>query len=414
MSRIYSLGHFIWNGEQYALPEGALGCIDLAPPVIQGIQASTRPIAMFVSTTQLSSDYYHIGNGDLRELQLHAVDRDAFQSLMGYRPQGDTLMAGLVDILTEGSDPSGEDGPKPLMPTTRGYLDIHLPGHSLVYQEAFTWGHSRRTNKIKSLLQKDFERTFNLAMEGKLKDREHHLRCLDYLCEKYHLSDWREVVPAKLVKEIPGRKRHETIIVDDFTLADGTVIGNQLTWTEVNGNWTTVSNAARGGTSNNRASARAEHDLSSADHYAQLAFISSTGVNARIAYNCVRFDPSAEIYYRSTAREDGGNANIAKMISGTATTIATLSSVTISLPDTLRTEINGSTIEQFFNGVSNGAGTDTAITGNLRCGIGTNTGGSSTVTVDDFEAGDLTTFVYTQLERGTRGIGRGICRGLSR
>src|SRR5207253_2934705 len=95
----------------------------------------------------------------------------------------------------------------------------------------------------------------------------------------------------------------ETTITDDFNRADGTTIGNQLTWTEVAGTWDTVSNQVQmtGPASDSATySARAESDLSSADHYAQLVYVNAGTVTTQAHLGpAARFSPSAQTHYLS-------------------------------------------------------------------------------------------------------------------
>lgn len=66
-------------------------------------------------------------------------------------------------------------------------------------------------------------------------------------------------------------------------------------------------------------------------------------------------------------------------------------------------------------GVQRASVTDTSITGNIRCGINGFTL-SGVGVIDNFLASDLASsgILYTQLERGTRGVERGVYTGWGR
>lgn len=410
----------------YAPPVGVVGCLDLAPLPVQGVMSEFRPVGLFVTTAAvLPSEYTLIAEGDCREVKSTTRMRDAFLSLTGYAPNGDTLADQIYDCLTDGSDPKGDSAPKPLMPGVNGWLDLHLGGHSRILSAKFEWGKpcSRgrgHWQKIKQLLRNEFEELFTAAKGGKLKDAEHHRRVLDFHCEKYGLkgNDWKELVPTKLQKDVPGRLKHETTITDDFNRADADALGTGSggwSWSELAGDCDIVSNVASvqtisGSTGSNN---RAETDLSSADHYAQVAAtIIGTGGNDGGAY--ARLSASAITGYLAVLFRTGSPyLQIYKVVSGAFTSLSSSTGVTYADGRITKTEANGSTIKGHYHGSEIISITDTAITGNLRTGShGYIVGGSAgAVTFDDFEAADLGGggggLLYTQLERGVRGLQRG-------
>lgn len=418
----YYLGPIPWRTKpfpSFGLPAGALGMIDLAPLLAQSVGGSDRPVCVcWSSSALLPSEYTLIGDGDCRELTPGAAVKSAFQSLVGYRPQGTLLVELIYDCLLGGADPDGQSGPMPLVPGTNGWLDLWMPGHSRVLGERFEWGRSgsrgsNHTAKLKQLLRKQFTQLMDLAQQGKLKDAQQHRRILDAWCDKYGLQgadDWREFVPTALQKDVPGRLKHETTITENFTRSDSTTqIGNVLTWTQVSGTWGTFSNAAyKASTANVNHVARAESDLSSSDHYAQVV-VSPTGsgssaTSASFYGPCARFDGSAATCYLTGNFSD--DQYISKIVSGTATNL-TSAAHTYANDETYKLECNGSTLTIYVDGSPVTNVTDTSIAGNTRCGLesfGVN------ATMDDFEAADLAAagILYTQLERSTRGLMRGM------
>lgn len=389
----------------YSLPNGVVGAIDLAPLESQGQLADHRPVGVFCSPDVLPSEYDLLATGDCRELSVDASMLDKFESLIGYRPQGDKLVDCFADCLIGGSDPSGEAGPLPMMPTSRGNLDLHLGGHSLVKRAAFKWGVHPHTNRIKATLQKQFERHLEDAKGGKLKDAEHHRRVLDAWCDKYKLqgeNDWKEFVPTKLQREVPGRIKHETTLSDNFNRANSSLDAGS--WTEIVGDWSVVSNQASLGTGSTFSIARYQSDLSSDDHYSEAACYTSadagyTGTMAR------KDSSSTQNFYASEIQWAENNVTCFKRISG-ATTNLNLVSLSVTSPGTIRLRCDGSTIETYINGVLRASATDSAVTGNLRCGLwGYNSGG--TTTWDDWVAEDLAVAVGGgSIFRG-RALGRG-------
>lgn len=424
----YYLGHWVQQrfGTDlcFAPPAGVVGSLDLAPIPVQGVMAADRPMGLFVTrSTVLPSEYTLLGEGDCRELKADTRMQDAFRSLVGYRPQGDTLAELIYDTLTDGSDPDGSSGPKPLMPDATGWCDVYLGGHSRVLGSRFEWGKPdsrgrRHWAKVQQLLRKEFEQLFDDAKAGKLKDAEHHRRVLDAHCDKYGLqgeNDWKEFVPVKLQKDVPGRLKHETTITESFNKADSDTLGPDLTWTEVNGDFDVVSNQCRHTNTTTVRSARAESDLSSADHYAQVQIVSNgSGTNDCAAGACARFAAAAETMYFAFYYQADNRLYVSKKVTGAQTNI-TSSVITEALPETYKCEINGSTLKGYQAGVERVSTTDSAITGNLRGGILLYQSSVLNPTIDNFEASDELGggggILYTQLERGVRGYLRGVYSG---
>lgn len=423
---LYYLGPWQWNparGGFFTSPAGALGAIDLATLPQQAVGGAARSVGLFWTSGQpLDSSYARLGNGDCRELAATSAMQSAFKSLVGYKPQGDKLVNLVMDCLQGGSDPDGNTGPMPIVPTADGWMDLWMPGHSRVLGERFEWGRqgsrgSDHTLKLKQVLRAQFAQLFADAQAGKLKDNQQHRRVLDAWCDKYQLQgpdDWKELVPANLQKEVPGRLKHATTISDNFNQADSTTLGPQLSWTELQGDWKTTSNRAgldSAGADSQQNRARADSDLSSSDHEASVANY-YTGVNINSYHGpALRMPSDGTVSFYSTLTA-GVDANIylTKLVNGTQTN---LSSTAVSIADgkIAKVQANGSTIKSFYDGVEKLSLTDTSIAGGVRCGLNEFSASVGVPPMDDFLAADLSAGggpIYTQLERSTRGVLRGM------
>lgn len=188
-----------------------------------------------------------------------------------------------------------------------------------------------------------------------------------------------------------------TTITESFNTANSDLLGPDLTWTEVDGDWDIVSNAAElisnfGSTSR---CARAEHDLASADHYAEATVLQNTGGGH--AGVCVRFASAAETYYAGTHDTgSSGSLNIFKVVAGTRSTLTTLTSAGARGVVKLEVEDNGPDVDLrlYLDGVLKLSYTDSSspITGNTRCGIygyDPTGGGTTSPRIDSFKAEDL-------------------------
>src|SRR5690606_34435213 len=296
----YRLGPLGWDTSEegvayWRAPVGAVGMVDLGRESDFGSPGSDRLMCVFAvpAGIKISNDTWPLlATGDMREIAVTSLMQDLWESQSGYRPSGDKLVDLIFDYLTSGSDPDWGDACKPLMPTVRGNLDLHFGGHSLVKRERFRFGVHPHTNRVKALLHRQFAELAEAAGKGRLKDKDHHRRVLDYWCEKYKLTgkdDWKELVPAELQKDVPGRLKHETTITESFNKADSDTLGPDLMWTETQGDIDVVSNTAWHQTVAGRSVARAESDLSSADHYAQAVVTLTSGTSTNVS-PCCRFD----------------------------------------------------------------------------------------------------------------------------
>jgi hypothetical protein len=395
-------------GESFwAPPEGYAG-LDLRSVEEQSTAGGTPGLGIFCGKGKTDDNYDLLGTGSLRDIKVSKKIRDAIPGK--YRPNGDDLLGLLLDVFTDGSDPDGIDGPKPLLPTTRKTIELHFGGQS--HFERFQWG-DRRTGKIKDVLRRDFDRTMTDSVDGKLKDKKQHQRVLDALCDKYDVDDWKEFVPTNRQKDVPGRVKHETTYTDDFNRADSTGLG--AGWSTVFGSgFDVASNQCRGTNATNSGTrARYQSDVSSSDHYTQANNVSYGDSAALSAGVCARYSNSADTSYAWVLRLGATPSRRLFRFSASTGTLLASDSVT-SVTGVVKIEVNGSSIKVYVGGVEVTAlaTTDTSITSGTRGGInGQQHPTSTTRTVhDDFEITDLTPsgILYTRLESGVRGVTRGV------
>lgn len=396
---------YIYRGPWQWVTEGGLsfwcvpwsiGCLDMRSIPEQSQRGGTPGLGIFMATSPISdSNYDLLGTGNWHDIKPDQRGKDSLPKPKKYAVKGDDLVGMLLDLLTDAADPTGSSFVKPLIPTANNKLELCLGGYR--FTESFSWGNAR-TSKIKDAIRLEFQQVFDGAKAGKLKDAEHHLRVLDAYCEKYGVEDFKEFVPPAIQKDVPGPKKHETTITDSFDRANADALGTSSegwSWTETEGDIDILSNQAKQGAAGAECIARAESDLSSSDLYSQADVSGGfPGVGAR-------YSSSAKTYYFA---QWISNWQIRKYVAGAFTSIA--NSGTSGPPTTVKLTCNGSSLEVFSNGVSQVSATDTAISGNLRCGIH---GFSGAETWDNFQAADLagSTVKYTQLERSTRGYQRG-------
>lgn len=385
----YELVNYAWVNTtrlpHWNTPASAVGLVDLRTLAQQSASGGTPAGFAFVACLQSPGGTALATGPHMSGLDSTTAMRDAWQGATGYRPAGAKLTDLLWDQLTNGADPAGEAGPKPLVPTTGGQLELWLGGHSLVRREAFRWGVHPHTNRVRDVIRRDFERLWE-ATGG----HDHCRRVLDYQAKKLR-ADWRDLIPARLRPHVAGPLPHQTTITDDFTRADGDTIGNLLTWTELENDFDTVSNRASLTTTGADSFARADSNLSSDDHYSQITARGNSTAGASAIYPTCRNATGATRTWYMVDNSIGGDAStLYKRVTGTFTAIGSGIAHTFA-NDTdylIEVEANGSTITSRIDNVDIDTVTDSAITGNLMCGFGGyRTGG--TTSYDGFEAADL-------------------------
>lgn len=342
----------------------------------------------------LGAEYRRFGQGDIRALELAAGDRSEFATLMGVADlDGSTLVDWLFSALTVYADPDGLAAAKPIMPTTRGQLELWLAGHSLIKSKRFDLAGPEAPAVI-GVVQRDYEQVRADALANRKgggrgqPDRDFHRRYLQALGEQYRVPNPEDYfIPARLPRETP--LPHSTTITDNFNRSDDTNIstGAPFSWTEVSGGWAIVSNQLRCATAaaNNR-TCRADSDLSTSNNYGQIVTVTNPVGNYGVA---CRFSGSAETCYLFIWRSSNTRFETFSVSAGSYTFIAN-GAGTRATNDTLKVQADGSSISGYRNGtLHTGPTTNTAIASGTRGGVMSND--SVTMDFDNFEAGDLAT-----------------------
>ena len=386
-------------------PDGTVGCLDLrAIPHMSKAGGNPQGQGIFLTDGPLNdSNYTLLGSGGYQDIKTSQALRDRMPKRARTRqPVGDDLLSHLLDAITDSSDPTGDSFAKPLMPDAAMRIGFNVGPFNYQWKTA-PWAY--HWDKIQDVERADFQRCFDDAQAGRLKDAEHHRRVLDALCDKYSLQgadDWKTFVPTKLRKSIPGRLKHETSYSDDFNRTDENPIA--APWTVVSGGIKIISSAVQP-TIDGFSGIRYGSDLSSADHYATLTIVA--GSLYQLVWPSVRFSVAADTYYCAMI----DTTPLIYTFKRVAGTLTELSRAATTYSGTVKAQISGSSLTAYRNGTLAITSSDTAITGNTRAGLGMYRSGASNYgSGDDWTASDLVASGtnYTQLERSTRGYLRGV------
>ena len=470
MRRFY-LGPWAWvtepMGPHWSAPAGFNG-LDLRTLPQMSQQAGTPGLGLFWGDGIITdSEYTLIGEGSFYDIKPGQVVKDRIPKRAGYSLKGDDLVGIIFDLFTDGADPAGQDCVKPLMPGMHGRCEL-ICGQTHNHRVRRGHGH---WGIVRDLLRSDLKRqilgarteaaelrALAAAINGKtwnqvnnatdsaivanrklliaLRNRpltvaqavtflgnradrteRQYRKVLDFTLEKYRIdkAEWQDLCPQDMLQELDPPEPHETSISDNFNGSDSDTMGVQLTWTELSGDWDIASNRAAMVTiaSDQKQRARADHDLSSDDHEAQVT--NYYPENGRYAGPACRMpsDTTATFYAVLTQTGDA-NIYLIKIVAGTQSNINSTSQ-TASDGNTSKVQADGSTIKSFYAGAEKASATDSAISGNVRCGLDQYTTVLSTPSFDDFSATDLGGggggILYTQLERLTHGYLRGVYSG---
>lgn len=382
-----------WNA-----PDGAVSALDLRPLPVQA-QTVDPGVGLFVTPAAVTlSGYDLLGGGPVADVRLSLGARQAWQRAMGGPvPSGARLDALVWDAFTASADVTGESGPRPLMPTRRGVIELRLAGEAVM---STRFDASTSPGKVVlANLRHDYRALRADALEGRLRgpggvDVDFHRRVLDVWCAKYRLAE-DAFIPTDLPQE--ARLPHATSYTESFNQTASTTIGPDLTWTELQPRWETIGSSSAGELSTQGDSSsftdsrcRADHDVTSADHYAEITCTSATGGLSFAGWGaCARYSGSADTCYQAWMYNNIQNVYVSKIITGTRTNLGNTAQ-TKSLPDTLKCECDGSTISGYFNGSAvTVVSPDTSITGGTRGGVSAGGGTSGAITYDSFTVADL-------------------------
>ena len=233
----YYLGPLVWHAavlegdnvdpmQGWRAPAGVVGMVDLGSlPQCSQSTGDSRPMAFLCVDGTLGSGWDLLGSGDCREILTTTQMRQTWRGVTGYQPQGDRLVNLLSDHLMNGADPLGLDACPPLVPTADLSLEIHLGGHSRVWNEKFEWGRHKHTNKLKALLKADAKAIKDTIKDQ--KDLEHYQKVLGAWEIKYGAGVAKEIDPDTPSKH-PSTTYTETFPVTQGVTWNGS--GQDLPW----------------------------------------------------------------------------------------------------------------------------------------------------------------------------------------
>lgn len=181
-----------------------------------------------------------------------------------------------------------------------------------------------------------------------------------------------------------------TVITESFDQGDSTTVGPDLTWTEIVGDFETVSNRLYAVSGSGEHGIRAESNLATDDHYAQAEIWDNNITGNKPGISC-RVHASDITFYQFKRTFDGSDTELNRYVTGTKTVITegTDAEADSGTGEVLYIEADGSTITGVYDGATIHSETDTNITGNTLCGVTGSHNGGSRNRWDNFEAGDL-------------------------
>lgn len=408
---------FLGGLRGYAPPDGSRSVLDFRTLPQQSVADHANGVGSgFFSTPDtmtLGSDYTLLGTGHLSEINITVAGRNALAHMSGIQPQGTTILECISYLFTDGADPTGENGPKPLNPGTWlpiGETRIDLSDHSTVFRRSVNVrsGITKHEVALRKMVQDDLQKTYDLDPTGKL-----WRRVLAALKEK-HGQQWDDpqedwALTANLKRQGKGEgkgknkgkknqsraEEHETTFTESWP-NNGTTFssGQDRPWTFVDGSSLTVSGGKLTNTSNDATHhmIRMDAAASSSDTAMKITYISGAASSLGACKAAVRKDNSAtKSWYEAQHYDFSGTGlwSLYKYNSGVPTALQTASPKGISANYRIRVAANGSNQEATLEMADTLSGTDTSIsTGTYGC-VGHYSGGSSPYQSDDPVFGDI-------------------------
>lgn len=357
----YSLGPWQWHDTHWAPPASCIGLVDLRTLPQCGTAGGRPGQGVFATTKPLGAGY--------------TLLNDQRTALLGHLLHG---------------DPAGRARCKPLMPTHGNRLSIMLAG-AVLLDEPFVLGSHPHTGLVRDVYQHDVEEYWRQIESGHM-GLEALQRIVGYWVLQ-HGASWHAFVPRRLWREFPGTLAPATTIRDTFNRADSATLG-----TSSDGDWSwfedtdwpnlrIITNRVEG-TNITYGRARAEKDLSSANHYTQ-ASLSASSLEADYAGVLVRRHPVNIRYYTFQCNPDDDDTALYKVVDTVATLLASGTGGVLGSPITTRLTVNGSTLTAQEGSTVLHTVTDTALTASVRTGIEANAASASQNRIEDFEAADI-------------------------
>ncbi len=404
-----------------------MGLVDLRPLAAQGTFLVTEGYGFFaypdtVDPAKMPGQIDLGGNLDEAIKNKREV-QDAFGVVLS----GKTITDVLWELLTTKSDPKGLTGPRPIIPGIRRNLELHLGGHSIIRAGDFDLATAPHRLQVIAVIQDVYREAQLEASKYTDTRKETHLRMLSVLADKYQ-ADYKTFIPNDLPDE--GTKAPRTNFGDSFNRADNTDLNNSDTgktkdggagtwqWNEVLGDTEIEDNEFHNVSTAAVAYARADDDLSSADHFCQgLTAVAGTAANAQWG-PCARFASSANtsyMYMRNwTTPLSAGTIILRKTVTGSRTNLGTSDTITVVVDEEIKCKIDGTTLSGEHDDVEQDSITDTAITGGTRGGIYIFTSGLNQTAVDDWYCEDIAAAPSGFTPRSyPRGANRGVLRGVA-
>jgi hypothetical protein len=180
-----------------------------------------------------------------------------------------------------------------------------------------------------------------------------------------------------------------TIATSDFNQADSTTVGPG-TFTEVTGNWETLSNQLHLVSVGSTSRLRFESDTGSSDMYCQATGVDLILTSDTFMAVCARFDAAAStFYYFGVEKTPGtfaaGSYTLGKSIAGATTVLVASTANAFTNGSSIKILCQGSTIQGYIGGSLKTSITDTSITTGSLGGIR----GYRDVAGDDFHIDNL-------------------------
>lgn len=396
--RWYYLGPWVEDadpdiGVHWRAPRTTVGSVDL--------RGSAGGMGFFATNAPLGMSGY-MALGTSLDASLTTTQWGSWKEALGIpadKPLPSSLLDALWLTLTEYADPTGTLRAPPLMPTSRGILELHLGGHSVVKSRRFTGSDDPAWPNIRARVHEDMRKVWTETETAakKMPRNGPQARALQRIPRKvlgglvleYSRKGiaWRDLVPSDV--PLDGYEDPETTYSDGFNRTEDP-LGSTSPWTVLLGAYRTNNNVLFTKVTtdwNAPSTARYNHALSTSHQYSRITMTAQPSTLSW-ASGAVRYSLTEITYYAGNLRSASPQNVLTKMVNGSPTTIGSSSGTNVT-PFVTGVRASGSTITLVKDGVDVFSVTDTTITGNLYAGFAMRSA-STSERADDWYVEDTT------------------------
>lgn len=346
-------------GPCWCPPDGVSALIDLVPPGQDSDPDVNFAVMLSDDPLDSSDELWRFGTDHPTELNLSGSDRDAWESITGYRPTAATLAECIAEHLLTGSDPTGLDFTKPLTAGRNRGLSVHFGGEIWSHRMA-DWSDPLalpvmrvEAESLAQIYREQGETQYRLALGGLHKKYEFYGPVKGLI--QWLFPSGRDDLP--LMDELEP----QTVITETLPSVSAIRTGQDNAWTAVEGTLNVNPAGSLTGLTSTALTAVLDYVFGGSDRSATWV----QGVTSNAAGMFTRANVTLNDAYLCTNNSTA--LQHYKRVSGSYTSLVAVAAA-VSAGNAIFASVVGSTLVMKVNGTQIDSRTDTAIASGTRSG----------------------------------------------